>query len=91
LAAWLLTQFRFTKGATDGLDSFSTWIIPGQVPTSYQTLFDSEATCKAAQVAVLNSAQSIKQQMWQEAGNSNVLKLNATTSFPHVSAVCSPK
>jgi len=66
-----------------------TWIVPGQSTTSYQTNFGSEAACKTAQLAVTNSAETIKQQPWSEAGNSGSLQKMARLSFPHVSAVCS--
>jgi hypothetical protein len=67
----------------------ATWIITGQPTNSYQTVFSSEATCKAAQTQVMNSAQTIKQQMWAEARNNAALQMAASLKFPHVSAVCS--
>jgi hypothetical protein len=35
---------------------------------------------------VQNSAAALKQQMWQEAGNNQLLQMNAAVTFPHVSA-----
>jgi hypothetical protein len=73
-----------------------TWItqeIPAQrgppATSSYQTQFHSQQACEAARDEVLRSAQVIRQQMWEEAGNRSDLKDAATLRFPHVSAVCS--
>jgi hypothetical protein len=68
-----------------------TWIIPGKPPqtTSYQTQFSSQQTCAAARDEVLNSALRMRQDMWTEAGNNEIMRQAMTLNYPHVSAVCS--
>jgi len=66
-----------------------TWIVRGQPTTSYQTNFGSEAACQTARQQVDASAQQIRSQLWQEAGNNSRQQFFAQAQFPHVSAVCS--
>jgi hypothetical protein len=73
-----------------------TWIVQGipaqrepPATSSYQTQFHTQQACEAARDEVLRSAQAMRQQMWEEAGNRSDLKDAATLRFPHVSAVCS--
>jgi hypothetical protein len=72
-----------------------TWIvegIPGQgeppATSSYQTQFHSQEACEVARDEVLRSAQVMRQQMWEDAGNRSDLKDAAMLRFPRVSAVC---
>jgi hypothetical protein len=68
-----------------------TWINPGQPPqsSSYQTQFNSQQACAAARDEVINSALRMRQDMWAEAGNNEMMRQAMTLKYPYVSAVCS--
>jgi hypothetical protein len=60
-----------------------TWIVPGQPPqtSSYQTQFSSQQTCATARDEVLKSALRMRQEMWAEAGNDEMMRQALTLRY----------
>jgi hypothetical protein len=63
-----------------------TWIVSGQPPSSYQTIFNSAETCEAARNAVLADGQRLKAEYMAAAPQQ--LAAMWSLAAPKVSAVC---
>jgi hypothetical protein len=62
-----------------------TWIVYGQPPTSYQTIFNSLAACEAARAAIFADAQRLVAD-WEKRMPTEFHRKHAQR--PTVSAVC---